>query len=129
MEPIDQIPGVTFRLEKARQLPPPPNEGCIAGGEVVLRAVIHDLDLWDQVVRQLQMLRIYTVKNLAEQMVAVSQRKAKEAEDKLMRTQSTSGVELETLRQRVSFLEYENRQLREANQKWAEWAHSPAAGR
>jgi len=125
MEPVEQIPGVTFRLEKARQLPPPPNEGCVAGGEVVLRATIQDLDLWEQVIRQLQLLRIYTVKNLAEQMVTVSQKRAREAEEKLARVQTSSGGELEQLRQRVSFLEYENRQLRDANERWAEWARTP----
>jgi hypothetical protein len=113
----------------ARQTPPPMNSDCIAGGEVELRAEINDFELWNQVVEQLACLRIYTVKNLAEQMVAVSQKKADEAHRQLEMFSAEATGELEVLRQRVSFLEHENRQLRIANTKWGTWAqqhgHTP----
>lgn len=122
MEPVDQLPGVTFRRVAVRQLPPPLNEKCIASGEVVLSAIINNLELWDEVVRQLECLRIYTVKDLAQQMVAISQQKAHEAKKQLELFTAEATGELETLRQRVSFLEHENRQLLQANTKWAQWA-------
>ena len=124
MEPVDTIPGVTFRRTAARQVPPPMNSdsNCVAGGEVELRAEINDFQLWEQVVAQLECLRIYTVKNLAEQMVAVSQKKVHEAEAQLEVFSVETTGELEVLRQRVSFLQHENEQLRRANEQWGKWA-------
>ncbi len=122
MEPVDTIPGVTFRRVAARQVPPPMNTGCIAGGEVELRAEINDLELWEQVVDQLECMRIYAVKNLAEQMVAVSQKKADEAQKQFKLLSDEAISELEVLRQRVSFLQHENRRLQQANMQWATWA-------
>lgn len=122
MEPVDTIPGVTFRRIASRQVPPPLNTDCIAGGEVELRAEIVDLDMWEKVIDKLDGMRIYTVKNLAEQMVAVSQQKAHEAQRQLEMFSVEATGELEVLRQRVSFLEHENQQLRIANTKWASWA-------
>ena len=95
------------------------NTECIAGGEVELRAEIVDLDMWEKVIDKLDGMRIYTVKNLAEQMVSVSQQKAHEAQKQLEMFSTEAMGELEVLRQRVSFLEHENQQLRIANNQWA----------
>jgi hypothetical protein len=125
MEHNDQIPGVTFRLVEGNQLPPPPgkgNEKIIAMGAVRLAAEITDLDMWKEVLEKLRCLRIYTAENLAEEMINVAQKKTREVRAQLEEVQAQSGSELETLRQRVSFLTAENAQLRTANQKWAEWA-------
>lgn len=113
---------MTFRRIAARQVPPPLNTGCIAGGEVELRAEIVDLGMWETVIDKLDGMRIYTVKNLAEQMVSVSQQKAREAQKQLEMFSVEATGELEVLRQRVSFLEHENQQLRIANTKWGAWA-------
>lgn len=112
---------MTFRRKAARQIPPP-HKSCIAGGEVELTAEINDLELWDQVVTQLECFRVYTVKNLAQQMVAVSQKKLVELQEEIEQAQVKANDELEKLRQRISFLEHENRQLREANKQWAAYS-------
>jgi len=123
MEHNDQIPGVTFRLVEGNQLPPPPgNPKIIAMGDARLSAEITDLDMWKEVLEKLRCLRIYTAENLAEEMINVAQKKTREVRTQLEEVQAQSGSELEGLRQRVSFLTAENAQLRQANQKWAEWA-------
>lgn len=129
MEHDDQLPGVTFRLVEANQLPPPPgNEKIIAMGAVRLTAEVRDLAMWKEVVEKLRCLRIYTVENLTEEMINVAQKKAQEARKELEQAQASLSSELETLRQRVNFLTAENSQLRVANQKWAEWAQGQGTG-
>ena len=127
MEPVEQLPGVTFRRESSTQGPPPPGEKCVASGRVVLSAIIQDTELWGEVVKQFECMRIYTVKNLAEQMVAVSQLKAREATKQLEVVKTEASGELEVLRQQVDFLRHENQQLREANNQWAIYGASVAS--
>lgn len=125
MEPNEQIPGVTFYLEESRQLPPPMTEpDAVSSAEARLRAIVYDQSVWDEVILKLKCLRIYTVKNLAEQMVDLAQRKVKASEEQLEMFSAEVTGELEQLRQRVSFLEHENQQLRLANNQWARWAET-----
>ena len=122
MEHDENIPGVTFRLLAGNQLPPPPgNPQIIAMGEVTLSAEITDIEMWGEVLKKLDCLRIYTTEDLAEEMVNVAQKKARAAEKQLQQAEEVRQGQLEALRQRISFLSAENNQLRVANQQWVTW--------
>lgn len=121
MQHDDKIPGVTFFLKKGEQLPPV-NDKHLARGEVVLDCEIHDYEVWKEVLEKLNGLRIYTVSDLAEAMVAISQKRHTELQEEFHKYKVIMNAKAQRLEQRVSMLEAENSAFREANEKWEEWA-------
>lgn len=70
MKPEERIPGVTFHLESAKQLP---SVEYKAHGLVTLKADIDDFDVWDEVVGKLNGLRIYEASDLNTEMIEMLQ--------------------------------------------------------
>lgn len=110
MEHDDKIPGVTFAVEDASLFPPPPKKGApkeqqhaVALGRVLLSATVNDLDMWKEAVDKLRNLRVYTVEDLATEMIEISQERAKRAEEALARTIQEKDAEIARLKQQVSF--------------------------
>lgn len=110
MEREEGLPGVTFTVEDATLLPPPPKksapkdqEHAVALGKVVLRATVNNLDVWKEAVDKLRYLRIYTVEDLATEMIEISQERAKRAEEALARVIQEKDAEIAKLRQQASF--------------------------
>lgn len=110
MENDDKVPGVSFFVEDATLLPPPPRKGAakdqehaIALGRVLLRATVNDLTVWKEAVDKLRNLRIYTVEDLATEMIEISQERAKRAEEELVRVIQEKDAEIAKLKQQVSF--------------------------
>ncbi len=136
MEHNERIPGVTLHLKEATESQP--LSGGRYRGAIELLADITDLDIWNAVAQKLDGMRIYTVSNLSESMIEVSQRKARKAEEELRKQGLESSNELEQLRAALSLLNAElnqakavNRQLvvqlkafEVANKKWEEWAQT-----
>ena len=111
MEHNEQLPGVTFRLDRADKLPPINPKKHKAIGRVELHADINDFEVWDEVLSKLSGLRIYTIENLAEEMVNVTQKKAKETEQALSARNQELKAALERVKQELSFATLELRQL------------------
>jgi hypothetical protein len=110
MEHDDKIPGVSFSVDDATLLPPPPKKGAAKGqehavalGRVVLRATVNDLNVWKEAVDKLRNLRIYTVEDLATEMIEISQERAKRAEETLAKVIQEKDAEIAKLKQQVSF--------------------------
>lgn len=128
MQHDEKIPGVTFFLTKGEQLPPV-NDTHIARGEVILNCEITDLEVWTDVLEKLNGLRIYTVSDLAEAMVTISQKKHKELEEEFHKYKIQMNTQLETLKAANSRLEAQAQAFKEANEKWVEWAKREAEGK
>ena len=122
MQHDDKIPGVTFFVEGAHQLPPADEKRHLARGQVTLGAEITDFDVWKEVLEKLNGLRIYTVQDLAEAMISISQKKHGQLRDEFTEYKKKSNSELQILKQQVSLLESQRDAFQEANEKWAEWS-------
>ena len=107
MEHDERVPGVTFRLTRGEQRPPIDTKLHKAVGHVELYAEINDFGVWADVLQRLNGMRVYTVENLAEEMISVAQKKAREAETKLQQDKEALRSELELAKQRISFMEVE----------------------
>ena len=108
MERDESIPGVTFSVMDATLFPPPPKKGknqehAVALGKVVLSATVNNLDTWKEAVDKLRNLRIYTVEDLATEMIEINQQRAKRAEETLARVIQEKDAEIAKLKQQVSF--------------------------
>lgn len=105
----DRLPGVTFSVVESNY------HGAAAGivGNVRMTAKIDDVDLWKEVVRKLNGYRIYTVNDLSATMIEVTQKKLAKAEEELEGQRRRFHAQLENLRQKNSFLEAENQQLKD----------------
>ena len=128
MQHDEKIPGVTFFLKKGEQQPPA-NKDHLARGEVILSCEITDLEVWKEVLEKLNGLRIYTVSDLSEAMVAISQKKYAELEAEFHKYKIALNSQLQQLRQKVSLLEGENEAFKKANAAWEEWAKTPPPGK
>lgn len=111
MEHDERIPGVTFRLTRGDQKPPIDPKKQKAIGVVELHAEINDFNVWTEVLERLNGMRIYTVENLAEEMVDVAQKKAREVEKEMRATTDALHAQSQQLQQRLSFVEQENIRL------------------
>lgn len=111
MEHDERIPGVTFRLTHGSKKPPIDPKLHKAVGHVELYAEINDFNVWDEVLQRLNGMRVYTVENLAEEMINVAQKKAREAETNLSKRIQQLEAELEQSKQRESFAAAEIQQL------------------
>jgi len=110
MEHDERIPGVTFFVEEATQNPTN-NPKLQARGRVVLEADIVDDKVWDVVTKKLDGWRVYEGADLSQAMIEAAQLRRKRAEEEAEKLKTEYQRELETLRQRNSFLEEENRRL------------------
>jgi glutamyl-tRNA reductase len=128
MQHDEKIPGVTFFLTKGEQLPPV-NDKHLARGQVILDCEITDFEVWKEVLEKLNGLRIYTVSDLAEAMVTISQKKHKELQEEFHKYKVALNTQLQQLRQKVSMLEAENTAFKEANAAWEEWAKTASPGK
>lgn len=111
MEHDERVPGVTFRLTRGEQRPPIDTKLHKAVGHVELYAEINDFNVWADVLQRLNGMRVYTVENLAEEMISVAQKKARDAERKLQQDKEELRSELEKAKQRISFMEAELQRL------------------
>ena len=130
----DLPPSVKFRLISADHIQPVGKENW--SGTVHMTAEINDLDVWKKVTKKLDGLKLSSVANLAEAMVAVSRKKIIEAESELERARLEKDGEIEQLRQQLSFAQADKHRLeqrimlterdlaafKEANQKWEDFA-------
>lgn len=128
MQHDEKIPGVTFFLTKGEQLPPA-NDSHLARGQVILDCEIHDYDVWKEVLEKINGLRIYTVSDLAEAMVSISQKKHVELQDEFHKYKIQMNTQLETLKAANSRLSAQVEAFKEANEKWAEWAKTVTPGK
>ena len=111
MEPLEEIPGVTFHVEHA--------ERTETRGVVTLHCDVHDGDVWDAVLQKLDSYRVYTVTQLHEAVTEVIKARAD-------RTQASLEKDLYQLKQANarlvqdnSVLEASNREYIRANAAWA----------
>jgi hypothetical protein len=128
MQHDEKIPGVTFHLQKGEQLPPA-NDEHLARGEVILGCEIHDLEVWKDVLEKINGLRIYTVSDLSEAMVSISQKKYRQLEEDFHKYKIQVNTQLEELKAANSRLEFQSNAFKEANEKWAEWAKTVSPGK
>lgn len=128
MQHDEKIPGVTFFLLKGEQLPPA-NDKHLARGQVILDCEITDFDVWKDVLEKLNGLRLYTVSDLAEAMVTISQKKHSELQEEFHKYKIMMNTQLETLKAANSRLQAQVDDCMEANQKWAEWAKTASPGK
>ena len=113
MEHDERLPGVTFRLMRGEQRPPAdPTRPNTSVGIVELYAEINNSSVWVDVLNRLNGMRIYTVDNLAEEMISVAQKRAKESEKKVQQEKEVLRSELDAANQRISFMEAELNRLR-----------------
>lgn len=110
MEHDERIPGVTFRLTRADKKPPIDPKKHKAIGYVELTAEINDFMVWEDVLQRLNGMRVYTVENLAEEMISVAQNRAREAERDLEVKNQALQAELEKAKQNLSFTKAELQQ-------------------
>ena len=111
MEHDERIPGVTFRLTRGDQKPPIDPSKQKAIGVVELHAEINDFNVWAEVLDKLNGMRIYTVENLAEEMVDVAQKKAREATQEMKAKTDALHAQSQHVQQQLSFVEQENIRL------------------
>lgn len=111
MEHDERIPGVTFRLTRGDQKPPIDPKKQKAIGVVELHAEINDFNVWAAVLDRLNGMRIYTVENLAEEMVDVAQKKAREVEQQMQAKTDELHTESQQALQSLSFAKQENVRL------------------
>ncbi len=128
MQHDEKIPGVTFHLAKGEQLPPI-NDTHLARGQVILDCEIHDYEVWKEVLEKINGLRIYTVSDLAEAMVTISQKKYKELEEEFHRYKINMNTQLQEQKAKSSRLEASLQAFQEANVKWEAWAKSNGHGK
>lgn len=102
MEHDDEVPGVTFRMVSAQKGPPSCEEHVFTA-VVTLRAEVADQAVWDEVVSKLSPLRIYSVANLAEELVAVTQKRATEAQMLAIKRIGELEAQLARANQKISF--------------------------
>ena len=119
---------MTFFLLKGEQLPPA-NDKHLARGQVILDCEITDFDVWKDVLEKLNGLRLYTVSDLAEAMVTISQKKHSELQEEFHKYKIMMNTQLETLKAANSRLQAQVDDCMEANQKWAEWAKTASPGK
>lgn len=112
VEHDEELPGVTFRLTRADVGPPVDIDRHKALAFVEMQAEINDFGIWDDVIKRLDGMRLYTVNNLAEEMISVAQERAREAEKATEKKRIEAQAEIEKLKQRLSFAEAEIGQLR-----------------
>ncbi len=112
MEHDERLPGVTFRLTRGDLLPPADNKKQKALGAVELNAEVNDFDVWKEVLDKLNGMRIYTIENLAEEMVEVAQEKARQLENEMAKKTEELRVERAQLQQQLDFALVEIRELR-----------------
>lgn len=128
MQHDEKIPGVTFFLKKGEQLPPS-NDKHLARGQVILDCEITDFEVWKEVLEKLNGLRIYTVSDLAEAMITISQKKHRELQEEFHKYKVSLNSQLQQLRQKLSMVEAENEEFRKANVAWKEWAKTASPGK
>ena len=121
MQHDEKIPGVTFHLAKGEQLPPVDNRH-LARGQVILDCEIDNFDVWKDVLEKLNGLRIYTVSDLAEAMVTISQKKHAELKEDFHKYKIQMNTQIQELKAENSRLTAERDAFAEANQKWADWS-------
>jgi glutamyl-tRNA reductase len=100
----DEVPGITLFLVEATRAPTR-NPKLKGRGYIRLEADIADDPTWDHVVEKLDGLRIHTVANLAEAIVDAMKAQHAQEVQKLEERLREQEVELQKLRQELSFRE------------------------
>lgn len=100
----ERLPGLTLHL-KEQSLQPCAGKELVATGFVVLRAEVHDLQVWDAVVEKLDGMVVYTVNNLADALFTAVQDRANKAEERTLSVAERARVEIDALSARLAFTE------------------------
>ena len=106
MKPEERIPGVTFHLESAKQLP---SVTYKAHGLVTLKADIDNFDVWDEVVGKLNGLRIYEASDLSTEMIEMLQEDNNRLEGELAQLKEEAREKEERHNASVAALEFQTR--------------------
>ncbi len=103
MQHDEKIPGLTLRMVQA--------DLKNGHGTLHLTAIVNDIPTWEDVVARLNGMRVYTIEGLAEEMINVAQRRANQVQEDSRKEVLNLQVEVEQLKQQVSFTKAENARL------------------
>jgi glutamyl-tRNA reductase len=103
MKHDEKIPGLTLRMVQA--------DLKNGHGTLHLTATVNDIPTWEEVVGRLNGMRVYTVEGLAEEMINVAQKRARQVQEESRKEVLALRLELEKLKQQVSFTKAENARL------------------
>lgn len=117
MQTEEQLPGITLRLNKAVLLPLVPGSKFKAAACIELTASIDDFDIYQAVVEKLGEMRIYTIENLAEEMIDVVQQRAGAAKKEAHQQLEQHRIATEGYQQQLSFAQAELAAVRQENEK------------
>ena len=115
MEPVEQVPGVTFHVQHAARTD--------VQGVVTLQCDVRDSDVWDKALEKLDNYRLYTVTQLHEAVTEVIKRAADQKEKELQQEVTRLRDANQRLQQQNTFLEASNREYIRANAAWARHQH------
>lgn len=107
----EDVPGLTLYVKES-DLQHCAGKQFKATGFITLRAEVHELDIWDQVVEKLEGMTIYTVNDLMGAVIQSAQRRANRAEKKAMKTMEEARKRVDELEAVNSFLESDNERLK-----------------
>lgn len=110
MEPVNKVPGLTFHVEKASLKE--------KHGNVVLEATVNDSDLWDEVLKKLEGLRIYAVADFQTALVECLQDEVRDEKSARAKEAALMREELERTKQELSVLKARQAEMDEENKRF-----------